>query len=80
MNAIADNWKIICDGIKEGTPLKGYTKFYLQHVETNRYLYADSRNSFNHRNCGHHCPIMGQLEVCADSRMSNEAKWQITSV
>jgi dolichyl-phosphate-mannose--protein O-mannosyl transferase len=74
-----DNWQIVCDGVGEGSPLKGYTKFYLQHGETKRYLYTDTRNSFNQRNCGHHCPIMGQLEISCENRQSNEAKWRITS-
>ena len=77
---IGDNWQIVCDGVREGSPLKGYTKFYLQHGETKRYLYTDTRNSFNQRNCGHHCPIMGQLEISCENRQSNEAKWRITSV
>jgi len=74
-----DNWQIVCDDAREGAALKGYTKFYLQHSETKRYLYTDNRNSFNQRNCGHHCPIMGQLEISCEGRQSNEAKWRITS-
>ena len=46
---IGDNWQIVCDGVREGLTLKGYTKFYLQHGETKRYLSPDIRNSFNQR-------------------------------
>ena len=70
----------MCEKESEGTVMKNSFVFYLQHYDTKRYLFSDSRNEFNHRNCGQQCPIIGQLEVAADSSKSNNARWKVTSV
>jgi len=75
-----DNWQLICEKQKEGEILKASYVFYLFHVDTKRYLVCDSKYEFNHRNCGSGCPILGQLEVSAEARKSDLARWRITSV
>ena len=77
---IGDNWQIVCDGRSDGTPLKAFTSFYLQHVDIRRYLYTERGYNFHYGNCGHGCPIVGQLEVACDPNRSYETRWRIASV
>lgn len=51
----------------------------LKHVDTNKYLSANSKFSFHHGNCGHSCPILGQLEVSAiDRAKDSSTKWYVS--
>ena len=74
-----DNWVIVCDKLTEGTPLKAFNVFHLQHLESRAFLYTALENQFNQRNCGN-CPIQGQLEISGDGDKGSRTKWKVVSV
>lgn len=75
-----DDWIIACSDQQPGSNLVGKTIFDLKHIVTGRFLYTEAHFAFNERNCGHNCPIMGQLEVSCDRYSNQNTKWKINSV
>lgn len=69
-----DNWTVVCDGESEKLWIRGQP-IHLQHVDTSKYLYTSEQAKFTTSNCGHGCPIMGQLEVSASQRKDARSKW-----
>ena len=74
-----DNWVIVCDKYDNGTPLKAFNVFHVQHLESKVFLYTALENQFNQRNCGN-CPIQGQLEISGDWDKGSRTKWKVVSV
>ena len=56
----------------------GSTKFYLKHALSGRFLFTSQSYNYNENNCGHRCPIMGQLEISCTYNKFNENLWRFS--
>lgn len=72
-----DNWTVVCDNDSDKHWMRGQP-IHLQHVDTSRFLYTSEQVKFTTSNCGHGCPIMGQLEVSASQKKDVRSKWVST--
>lgn len=71
-----DNWKIMCYNWKENV-LTGKTNFFLQHVDTNQFLYIDIKKSlYNEHNC-RGCPILNHREISCTSTKDKQSLWKV---
>jgi dolichyl-phosphate-mannose--protein O-mannosyl transferase len=78
-----DNWRIECLQRKEGVENEysvdesislwmSNTLVRFKHVETERYLTSSKKRKYDQTNCPH-CPIVGELEVSAGGRQSDDS-------
>merc|ERR1719354_788167 len=70
-----DNWKLTCMN-KEAKYWIRQDDISLKHIETSHWLYTNAQVSFNRRNCGGNCPIMGQLEVSTGEKRKKGSLWK----
>lgn len=56
----------------------GRTKFYLQHVDTGKYLDAFSNYKYTNKNCPN-CPVVDHGEVSASSTKKMSNLWKVHS-
>ena len=75
---VQDNWKVECKK-PDGLFVYGSDVFHIKHVSRGSYLSARREYHFNQRNCGHRCPIMGQLEISAKKDKDFDGSWKVHS-
>eukprot|EP01083_Nonionella_stella_P006844 19810_1 len=69
-----DDFRVICKSRSEFWE-RGQS-VQLQNVQSDNYLYTNSRYEFNQGNCGRGCPIAGQFEVSCSPQSSVYTEWQ----
>ena len=71
-----DNWVVSCPDASAKFWMRG-ADIEFQHRDTSKFLYTSKKVAFTQSNCGHSCPIMGQMEVStANSRQGSDTKWR----
>ena len=72
---ISDNWQLLCETSANKSWEVG-SPFRLKHVDTGKFLASSSQSKFTNQNCPN-CPIVGQLEVAATSKMGEGSRWVV---
>ena len=80
---ISENWVIECKNQGDNQNkeiINGNSVFYLKNEKTNEYLGTSPEYNYHRGNCGHRCPIMGQLEISSFSYQSHQTTWSLRHV
>ena len=64
--------------VSRGSIVHGNTKFFLKHVDTERFLISDNDSAYNNQNCPR-CPIVGHNEISAARAKQGISLWKVHS-